>query len=121
MDTLKYNLYYLESQFVGFPLVIRVTIFLITLLAIIYLVSLLRIFFLARTRTKMDNREKEIQQKYEKKLKTILFSDENITPEEIKTKLGLNNESLKDWEKSYVTKLMINLIRQNEKVELNTK
>ncbi|PWH85417.1 hypothetical protein [Brumimicrobium oceani] len=120
MNTLKYNLYYLESQFVGYPVVIRVTVFLITILAIIYLVSLLRIFFLARNRTKMDNREKEIQKKYEKKLKTILFSNENITPEEIRTKLGMNNETLKDWEKAYVSKLMIKLIRQNEKVEMNS-
>ncbi len=121
MNTLKYNLYYLESQFVGFPLVIRVTIFLITILAIIYLASLLRIFFLARTRSKMDNREKEIQEKYENKLKTILFSDDNIKPEEIRNKLGLNNEQLNNWEKSFVTKLIIKLIKQNEKLELNSK
>lgn len=73
MNAIKYHIYYLESQFVGFPLVIKVTIFLITVLAIIYLTSLLRIFYLARTRTQMDNREKEIQKKYENKLKTILL------------------------------------------------
>ncbi len=121
MNAIKYHIYYLESQFVGFPLVIKVTIFLITVLAIIYLTSLLRIFYLARTRTQMDNREKEIQKKYENKLKTILFSDQDISPEEIKKTLNIKDDSLKEWEKSYVTKLMINLIKQSDKIELDVK
>ncbi|RYM36063.1 hypothetical protein ERX46_03445 [Brumimicrobium glaciale] len=121
MNSLKYNLYYLESQFVGFPLVIRVTIFLVTILALIYIGSLIRIFFLARTQTRMTNREKEIQKKYEKKLKTILFSDEDISTDEIKRRLGLDSDSLNEWEKFHVTKLMINLIKQNEKVEVSAK
>lgn len=116
MNTIKYHVYYLESLFVGFPLVIQVTIFLITVLVIIYLASVLRIFYIARTRTQMNNREKEIQEKYEKKLQTILFSDQDIASEEIKNTLNLKDNSLKEWEKSYVTKLMINLIKQSNKV-----
>lgn len=119
MNTLIYHFYYLESQFVGFPLVIRITIFLIMLLAIIYILSILRILIIAKTRSKFDNRSENIKNRYEKKLQQILFSDNNLSPQEIKNNLGLNEQTLKDWEKSHISTLMLNLIKQNEKMKLN--
>lgn len=120
MNTLIYHFYYLESQFVGFPLVIRITIFLTMLLAFIYIISILRIVIIAKTRSKFDNRKQNISDRYEKKLQQILFSESNLSPQEIKNNLGLKEETLKDWEKSHISKLMLNLIKQNEKMNLNT-
>lgn len=121
MNTIIYHIYYLESQFAGFPLVIKITVFLITLLVLIYLISIFRIFLIARSRNINSDREARIKNKYEEKLRVILFSDNNISSDQIKKDLNLINDSLKEWEKSCITHLMMNLIKQNEKNELETK
>ncbi|RFC54336.1 hypothetical protein [Brumimicrobium aurantiacum] len=120
MNTLKYNLYFLESQFIGYPMVIKITILLITILSIIYLISLLRIFLIARTQKIDKMREETIKKRYENTLQKILFTKENISITEVRNKLGIKNRQLKEWEKSKITHLIIDLIKQNQKIELKT-
>jgi len=120
MEIIKYHFYYLESQFVGFSLVIQITIFLMIVLAVIYLFSVSRIVSIARSNSIRTDRETSIKKKYEDKIRKILFMENELSHGQISQELDLNASRLKDWEKSYITELILNLIKQNEKANLNT-
>lgn len=111
MNILKYHFYYLESHFVGFPMVIKVTIFLTLLLGTIYFLSLLRFFLLAKTHTKEEKRMNRISKMYEQKLKTILFSEQNLSADQISKELKIKHNHLKDWEKIHISQLILKLIK----------
>jgi hypothetical protein len=118
MDTIKYYLNYLDAQFTGFPIIIRVTVFLIMLLAGLYLMSLLRIIYTARLQQKEANRIDNIKKRYESKLSEILFSNQNLSASSIRTKLGIRESGLKKWEKKHFTNLMLEIINKNKKHEI---
>lgn len=117
MDRIKFYLYYLVSQFEGFPTIVRVTIFLIMVLAFLYLVSLFKIVFIARNLRKERVRKHKIKKKYEHKLESILFSEHNMTAEQVRANLNLDGDKLKDWEKTHITDLMMNLISNRNEVK----
>lgn len=118
MNRVAYYYNYLESLFYGYPLVIRIAIFLTFLLALIYIISLARIFFMAFRRKRAKIRQEKIRKRYEDKLTILLFSEKDLSSAEIQSDLKINPSALKSWEKEYISELVLNLINQTNEVEL---
>lgn len=118
MNSIKYYLYYFESKFIGYPFVIRVTLFLIVILVLIYLGSMVRILFIAKKRNQFENRKKQIKEEYETKLNQVLFSEKNLSSQEIEKQLNINSDPIKEWGKSYISKLILSLINQDMKLNV---
>jgi len=117
MNSLIYYFYYLQSKFIGYPLVIRVTVFLTMLLMIVYIISAIRIFIMARKRKKLDKQKEHVRQQYESKFKEILYSERNLSNKEITQDLDIKEEFLKEWEKTYISKLLIDLLNQKDEAK----
>lgn len=118
MDTIKYYFYYLESVFLGFPPVIRIAIALVMILLFFYLFSVFNILFSSRRHKKDSKRRDDIKEKYEEKIREILYADRDYSVDEIKSTLELSDTPLKKWEKKYISELLLNHINKHHEVEL---
>ena len=107
MDILKYYFYYLDSQFTGFPLIIRITVFIVMLLILLYAVSMIRFFYIKRKRKKKEKLYKKMAKRFEENLKRVLFDRQNLSRNIIISKLEFEQGSLKNKEKEPVTKLLL--------------
>ncbi len=109
MDTIKFYLYYLDSIFIGYPLVIRMTVSLIMLLISLYVIAMVRIVITVRRRKRDNARCENIRERYEEKLQTVLLTEQKMSFYEVKDLLDPNNTVFKNWEKRYITDLIIQL------------
>lgn len=113
MDTITYYYYYLNSQFAGFSPIIQVTVLLIMLLGGLYLISFYRIFFVAYKLRLENIRRNKVKDKYEAQLQKILFSEDNMSTDEVQNYLNTGDHSMKNWEKVYITDLLVKMINEN--------
>ena len=109
MDTIKFYLYYLDSIFSGYPFIIRTTVFLVMLLVTLYVIAILRILIRERTRNKDLKRQEKISETYKSKLISVLLTDKDMSFYEVKDILNPNDNALKNWEKKYLTYLIIGI------------
>lgn len=109
MDTIKFYLYYLDSIFIGYPFIIRTTVFLVMLLVTLYVIAILRILIRERTRNKDLKRQEKISETYKSKLISVLLTDKDMSFYEVKDILNPNDNALKNWEKKYLTYLIIGI------------
>ena len=109
MDTIKFYLYYLDSIFSGYPFIIRTTVFLVMLLVTLYVIAILRILIRERTRNKSLKRQEKISETYKSKLISVLLTDKDMSFYEVKDILNPNDNALKNWEKKYLTYLIIGI------------
>ena len=109
MDTIKFYLYYLDSIFIGYPFIIRTTVILVMLLVTLYVIAILRILIRERTRNKDLKRQEKISETYKSKLISVLLTDKDMSFYEVKDILNPNDNALKNWEKKYLTYLIIGI------------
>ena len=109
MNTIKFYLYYLDSIFSGYPFIIRTTVFLVMLLVTLYVIAILRILIRERTRNKDLKRQEKISETYKSKLISVLLTDKDMSFYEVKDILNPNDNALKNWEKKYLTYLIIGI------------
>lgn len=109
MDTIKFYLYYLDSIFIGYPFIIRTTVFLVMLLVTLYVIAILRILIRERTRNKDLKRQEKISETYKSKLISVLLTAKDMSFYEVKDILNPNDNALKNWEKKYLTYLIIGI------------
>ena len=109
MDTIKFYLYYLDSIFSGYPFIIRTTVFLVMLLVTLYVIAILRILIRERTRNKDLKRQEKISETYKSKLISVLLTDKDMSFYEVKDILNPNDNDFKNWEKKYLTYLIIGI------------
>ena len=109
MDTIKFYLYYLDSIFSGYPFIIRTTVFLVMLLVTLYVIAILRILIRERTRNKSLKRQEKISETYKSKLISVLLTAKDMSFYEVKDILNPNDNALKNWEKKYLTYLIIGI------------
>lgn len=114
-ETIRFYIYYWDSLFIGFPIVIRIVSTLVVLLAILYIVSLFRFIYLAYSFERKKRHFEQVKQKYAIKLKSILFSTSNTYPDAVKSELEIENVSFKKWEKDDITQLILS-IKQEKKI-----
>lgn len=107
MDTIKFYLYYLDSLFIGYPFVIRMTVSLIMLLISLYLIAMIRIVVTVRKRKRDNARRENISERFGEKLRTVLLTEQKMSFFEIKDLLNPHDTVFKNWEKRYITDLVI--------------
>jgi hypothetical protein len=117
MDTFLYYFYYLSSHFESFSPVVRLTVFLTMLLVGVYLYSLLRIGVVAYKNRIEKQRYTKVKEKYEEPLNALLQSKENFSSTQVLSSLGLESNTLKNWEKACITDLLVSLIRHENGVQ----
>ena len=109
MDTIKFYLYYLDSIFSGYPFIIRTTVILVMLLVTLYVIAILRILIRERTRNKSLKRQEKISETYKSKLISVLLTAKDMSFYEVKDILNPNDNAFKNWEKKYLTYLIIGI------------
>ncbi len=109
MDTVKFYLYYLDSVFVGYPFIIRTTVILVMLLLTLYVIAMLRILIIERRRNRNLKRQEKISETYKSKLISVLLTDKDMSFYEVKDILNPNDNDFKNWEKKYLTYLIIGI------------
>lgn len=118
-DTLKFYYYYYESQFMGAPFLIRIASAIIIFLAIIYISTLIRFFFFIYINRRSQNRLNYIAGEYKDKLKHIMFSSDNLSGEEIKAELRVENKKMQSWKKKEITNLILSLKPKDIDIQFN--
>jgi len=106
MDTLYFYFYYFQDRFIGYPLVIKVTVFLVLTLITIYIASLFRIYYLPKSIDKRENQKDDISERYEKEIIRLLTTENNETKYEIANHLDIDLTKLKDWERYRISTLL---------------
>lgn len=115
MDTLKYYLYYFDSIFTGYAPVIRITVFIVTLLIIVCIAFLFQLFFINNKIKKKNKRWENMKEQYGEKFKKVLFSSEDMSREEIKNRTNITiNDCRKKWQKELFSKLIL-FLKEEEK------
>lgn len=109
MDTIKFYLYYLDSIFSGYPFIIRTTVILVMLLVTLYVIAMLKIITTERTRNKSLKRQEKISETYKSKLISVLLTAKDMSFYEVKDILNPNDNDFKNWEKKYLTYLIIGI------------
>lgn len=109
MDTIKFYLYYLDSIFIGYPFIIRTTVILVMLLVTLYVIAMLKIITTERTRNKSLKRQEKISETYKSKLISVLLTAKDMSFYEVKDILNPNDNDFKNWEKKYLTYLIIGI------------
>lgn len=109
MDTIKFYLYYLDSVFVGYPFIIRTTVILVMLLLTLYVIAMLRILIIERRRNRNLKRQEKISETYKSKLISVLLTDKDMSFYEVKDILNPNDDVFKNWEKKYLTYLIVDI------------
>lgn len=121
MDRFKFYFYYLDSQFIGFPLIIRITIIVVMLLLVLYLLTIFKIIFIGVHEKKEIKRKEKIRSQYEIKLKEIIYSSRILFKEDIQRTLGYsskNKQALnKKWQKEIITNLLLFLKNEHQQDE----
>lgn len=114
MDTISYYFYYLSSHFNGYAPIIRVTVILIMLMGMLYLISWLKIFRVAYKLKQENDRRNHIEERFADPLKNILFSTDVFSGNEVEKYLDLEPSKMKNWEKAYITELIVKLVKENK-------
>lgn len=107
METLRYYFYYLDSLFIGSPIIIRITVFFIFLLSTIYLLTFFRILRLEQFRIQKEKQTQKTKEKFTKALDKILFSSQNLNEEELLRLLPQHDKNNKTWQKSKLSKILV--------------
>ncbi|MHC5309578.1 hypothetical protein ACYSNM_05840 [Myroides sp. LJL116] len=114
MDTISYYFFYLSSHFNGYAPIIRITVLLIMVMAVLYLISLTRIFWTAYKLRQQKKRRDQVYDKYGEQLKTVLFCDDILSTQQVEQSLSIEAHKLKTWEKTYLTEMLVNMIKENK-------
>lgn len=117
MERLNYYLYYLDSLFIGSPVVIRITVFFIILLTTIYVVSMVRILRIEQFRIKRSKRAQKTKDKFTIALDQILLSSKILSEEELIDLLPPDNKSIKKWQKKTLSKFLV-VYKQHEDLNI---
>ena len=124
MSRIKYYFFYFYSQFTGFPLMIRITVVIVMILLLLYLLTVLKIVNFRYSEEKEIRRKNKIKDRFEVKLKKILYNPKILFKEGIQDILqdgSKKNQTLnKKWQKEHFTELLLSIKENPEKgTELN--
>ena len=109
MDNIKFYLFYLDSIFSGYPFIIRTTVILVMLLLTLYVIAMLKILIAERTRNMALKRQEKISETYKSKLISVLLTAKDMSFYEVKDILNPNDNDFKNWEKKYLTYLIVGI------------
>ena len=116
----KFYFYYLDALFTGFPLVVRTTTVFVMLLAVIIVIVLSRFLFSIYKIKRQRKRKEKVRDLYEEKIREIIFSQQTLSGEDIRNRLGVVEKgSFKEWESRYITDLLLAVKNEKDSSYLN--
>lgn len=113
MSIIDYYFYYYSSVFAGYPLVIKIAVFIILILLILSFISLFRFFHIRHKQLLEEKRKNKIDNKYRRKLIDLLyFSFHEVSIEDLKNDKEFPMPK-KIWQNRMLTDLILNLKGDN--------
>ncbi len=110
---IKYYLYYLESSFLEFPLIMRITVFILMVLISIYTVCIIRCIVVNRTITREEKQKDKISRLIQESIKSIFTCEKELSEIEIQKILDKKlNNSNKSTHKIALTQLIIEYVKE---------
>ncbi|MDR3006943.1 hypothetical protein D3C87_119750 [compost metagenome] len=108
-DFYLYYLSYLSSLYNGYPLIIRMTLVMVMVLAVITLCGILRLLFIGYKINKEERRKNKTKQHFEEKLDFVMRNKANYDVEEIQALLDYDASKAKKWKLELVTDLVLSV------------
>ncbi|WP_426791406.1 HEAT repeat domain-containing protein [Sphingobacterium sp. WOUb80] len=117
-DFYLYYLSYLSSLYNGYPLIIRMTLVMVMVLAVITLCGILRLLFIGYKINKEERRKNKTKQHFEEKLDFVMRNKANYDVEEIQALLDYDASKAKKWKLELVTDLVLSVKNTVDRVSL---
>lgn len=108
-DYYLYYLSYLNSLYNGYPLIVRVTVVIVMLLAFITAFGLIRLLVIGYKINKRVKREADLKEQFEEKLSFLLGNQVNYDVEEIGSLLDYDQKKEKKWKSEILTDLILSI------------
>lgn len=105
-DWLRYYLSYLQFIFTGYPLVVRISVFIVTCILVLSILLALFVTFFYIHKVRGNRVKYHIRKKYSDNVHEIITSDVKYGSKEIVDKLNLGNKKLSYLEKRWFTSLI---------------
>lgn len=119
-DYYLYYLSYLGSLYNGYPLIIRITVVIVTILVFITIFGIVRLLLIGYKINKRDRRREKTKKQFEGKLTFIMRKEVNYDIEEIKNLLEDDGKKMKKWKSEMLTDIVLSVRDDlNKKGELN--
>lgn len=106
-DYYLYYFSYLSSLYSGYPLIIRVTVILVMVLACITLLGIIRLLFIGYKINKKDKRNQKLKEEFEEKLTFTMSNEINYDVEEIRNLLDYKEKKSRKWKSELLTDLVL--------------
>lgn len=120
IDYYMYYLSYFSTLYTGYPLVIRITVIMVTVLLAITLFGFLRLLFMGYKLNRKAKRRKETREHFEDKLSFVMKSRTNYDIEEVQELLEYDVHKTRRWKAEILTDLVLNVKNEITKLgELN--
>ncbi|MVZ67047.1 hypothetical protein GQF61_14390 [Sphingobacterium sp. DK4209] len=109
---IQYYALYLESKFFGYPLIIRLTVLLVSILVLVYVFSLIRFLAINLYLKTKERRKSKIESKMGDRINAIIFEQANLTEEHVAFQLADSISLVKNkQDKMIFTDIIIALIQ----------
>jgi len=122
-DYYLYYLSYFSSLYNGYPLIIRVTVVMVTLLIAITVFGFIRLLVIGYRINKRDKRRQAAQAHFEDKLTFVMKSRTNYDIEEVQELLQYDVKKTKNWKSDILTDIVLSVknavYKQGELNEIN--
>ena len=119
-DYYLYYLSYLSSLYNGYPLIVRITVVIVTILVFITIFGIVRLLVIGYKINKRDKRREKVKEQFEEKLTFIMSNEINYDIEEIKNLLDYDEKKSKKWRSEMLTDLVLSVRDDlNKKGKLN--
>src|SRR5690606_29604987 len=93
----------------GYPLIIRVTVIVVAILAFITVFGVIRLLFIGYKINKRDKRRRDVEEQFESKLAFVMSNEVNYDIEEIKNLLKYDQKKEKKWKSEILTDLVLSI------------
>lgn len=109
---IQYYALYLESKFFGYPLIIRLTVLLVSILVLVYIFSLIRFLAINLYHKAIERRKNCIETKMGDRINAIIFDERNLSEEYVAFELADSIRLVKNkQDKMVFTDIIIDLIQ----------
>lgn len=108
-DYYLYYISYFTSVYSGYPLIVRLTVVVITLLILVTLFGIIRLLFLGYKINRQEVRQKKITDNFKDKLTFLMGNKVNYDIEEIDKMLAYDVKKTKKWKTEMLTDLVLSI------------
>lgn len=108
-DYFLYYLSYLDSLYNGYPLIIRMTVVMVMLLAAIAVLGFIQLLFVGYRVKRRERKEKEAREYFEDRLSFVMKSKTVYELEEVKELLHYEGKKVKSWKADILTDIVLSV------------